>query len=119
MNIIISLFAAKNTAGKMLRIRVLSLSNRFTFSRLLSSTQTSHASSACPAEEQQSLGNAARPFSEIPTPGGAIPFLGHLSLLRKFGNGDDMTKVSRELFKEFGPIVRLKTPCKYELRYLA
>ena len=98
----------------MLRIQVLSLSPRFTLFRSLSTTPVAgYASSACPAEEQQSLGNAARPFSEIPTPGGAIPFLGHLSLLRKFGNLEDTFKVSKELFNEFGSIVRLKTPGKF------
>lgn len=94
----------------MLRVRF-SWSHRLSLLRSLSTTPAVHVNSACPAKEQQSS-SIARPFSEIPTPGGAVPLLGHLSLLRKFGSGDGIIKVSKMLYKEFGPIVRLKTPSK-------
>ena len=51
----------------------------------------------------------ARPFSEVPSPRGAIPLLGHLPLLAN-KSGKERFELFGRLLKELGPIVRLKLP---------
>ena len=55
-----------------------------------------------------SVDNAPRPFSEIPTPKGAVPFLGHAwRLMRPETFSIEMKKMFNEVN---GPIYRLKAP---------
>ena len=55
---------------------------------------------------------AVRPFSDIPMPGGAVPLLGHLPLLR-ICSGVKVLEMIRQWFEELGPIFRLKFPCTF------
>ena len=63
------------------------------------------ASTATPAEEEHQL--KARPFSEMPTPDGAVPLLGHLPLLRR-NSGKKRLELFQSLFKSLGPVFKLK-----------
>ena len=68
------------------------------------------ASTATSAEEEHQL--KSRPFSEMPTPDGAIPLLGHLPLLRK-NSGKKRLELFQSLFKALGPVFKLKLTGKY------
>lgn len=82
------------------------------------STAISHNSAilSASAGEDNELQRASssatvRPFSDIPIPGGAVPFFGHLPLMRMYP-GVQILEMIRKWFKELGPIFRLKFPCK-------
>ena len=75
---------------------------------------TSNAATALVAEDD-ALSNA-QPFSEVPSPRGAIPLLGHLPLLVN-KSGKERFELFGRLLKELGPIVRLKMPREYTALY--
>ena len=55
------------------------------------------------------VGRDVKPFSEMPSPKGELPILGHLYEMKK--KGDIMfSKVFDEFFKELGPIYKLNFP---------
>ena len=51
---------------------------------------------------------AAKSLSEMPTPRGALPFLGHHLLLRE--HREKISQLYYDLSKQFGPIFKLKLP---------
>ena len=51
---------------------------------------------------------AAKPLSEMPTPRGALPFLGHQLLLRE--HRQKISQLYYDLSKQFGPIFKIKLP---------
>ena len=49
-------------------------------------------------------------FSEIPSPQGKLPFLGHLLTINKNSRTTSMSEYTMKLFEELGPIFKLEFP---------
>lgn len=52
-----------------------------------------------------------KPITSMPTPGGALPLIGHLRLIIK--NRAHLPLMAHNLFDELGPIFQLKLPAGY------
>ena len=92
----------------MIRAPVLFTSRQFITCRSLSSTP-SIARSASAALAMEELQPKPKPYSEVPTPGGAVPLLGHVPLMRR-NPGTKRFELFGRLFKELGPIFKFKLP---------
>ena len=51
-----------------------------------------------------------KPIDSIPSPKGALPFLGHSLLIMRKMRKQSFSEISEEFFKELGPLFRLKLP---------
>lgn len=51
-----------------------------------------------------------KPVDSIPSPKGAVPFLGHSLLIMKRMQKQNFSEILDQFFKELGPLIRLKFP---------
>ena len=49
-------------------------------------------------------------IDSIPSPKGAVPFLGHSLLMMKRMQKQNFSEILEHFFKELGPLIRLKFP---------